>query len=142
MQEDTCELQTEIEWVVENFSRIPEKYKRNIMPRGRENLQELNDDAHIVVLLLDRQKPSVQPNYDFDEERIGINKYGQVIWGFDSGCSCPISWVDHYPECYNISRSWKEFVVNLKDFDRGAIAEMLNAIKEIKEEVSKTNMRR
>lgn len=40
-----------------------------------------------VHWFLDRQKPSVEADYSFDEERFGITKDGQLIWGFDSGCS-------------------------------------------------------
>ena len=60
-----------------------------------------------------------------------------MVWGFDSGCSCPVPWVDSYPECYEVTKSWKEFVVDLKQFDEGTIEECEEVIQKIKEEVRK-----
>jgi hypothetical protein len=40
-----------------------------------------------VYWLINRQRPSVEPSYDFDEERFGVTLCGEIIWGFHSGCS-------------------------------------------------------
>lgn len=40
-----------------------------------------------VLWFINRQKPSIEACYDFDEERFGITIDGNIIWGFDSGCS-------------------------------------------------------
>lgn len=40
-----------------------------------------------VYWLVSRQKPSVEADYSFDEERFGITLEGHIIWGFHSGCS-------------------------------------------------------
>lgn len=61
-----------------------------------------------VCWFMDRQKPSVEACWDFDEERFGITNEGKIIWGFDSGCSCPCPWEDaHDP--YTV-KEWKEFL--------------------------------
>jgi hypothetical protein len=129
-------IDEEIDWIVKNWYNIDSSLKVNLKPAGRtlfiENLSEHN---HEVIMLMDRQKPSVQVDYSYDEERIGVTKTGAVVWGFDSGCSCPTPWEDNYPDCYAVSRTWKEFIVNINEFDSGVIEECLNTIKEIKERV-------
>ncbi len=73
-----------------------------------------------VVWFMDRQKPSVEASYDFDEERFGMTREGQVIWGFDSGCSCPSPWsnADYGDNSYSV-KEWREFPVEEKDsFDK------------------------
>lgn len=125
-----------IKWIVKNWDNIPDKFKSCIKPSNyRSNLEGLKEEEHFVVLLLDRQKPSVGRPYDFDEERIGVTRTGKVIWGFDSGCSCPSPWDDNYPECYNVSKEWKEFELNTKDFDTDWEKECLEKFEEIKKEI-------
>lgn len=132
------EMTKMVEWITENWDKIPNEYKTDIKPdRSVQTLNDVVREGHIVVLLLDRQKPSIEPDYSFDEERIGVNKFGQIIWGFDSGCSCPISWEDSYPACYSYSNTWKEFEINLKDFDKLWDQEMQNKFEEIKSSVVK-----
>lgn len=122
------ELQAGINWLIKNWNKIPEQYKQNIKD-GKDSE---------VVILLSRQKPSVEQSWDFHEERITINKDGQVIWGFDSGCSCPSPWDDGAPNCYSCSESWKEFMLNdFSGFDEGALEECLETIIEIRTLVEK-----
>ncbi len=85
-----------------------------------------------VVWLLDRQKPSVEPSYDFDEERLGITKDGRIIWGFDSGCSCPSPWSqsDFGDKNYK-TNTYKEFFIKLPDFDQSWDVESSKKIDEI-----------
>jgi hypothetical protein len=61
---------------------------------------------------MDRQRPSVEQSYDFDEERFGVTKQGNIIWGFDSGCSCPSPWSkeDFGDDNYYV-KTWKEFII-------------------------------
>jgi len=135
------DLKLLIDWVVENWDNIDDKHKVDLHYQKRDYEKtegdkipdvELNVAHRIVILLVDRQKPSVEANYSFDEERIGITKDGTIIWGFDSGCSCPTPWGDSYPSCYEISKSWKEFEVkNIEQFDKGATQEIENKITEI-----------
>ncbi len=130
------QLSQEIKFIVKNWDKIPDTYKTNLKPsRYKDNIKDLSLEEHIVVLLISRQKPSVEPSYDFDEERIGITRTGKVLWGFDSGCSCPTPWDDSYPTCYEVSKSWKEFVVNLKQFDVKVIEECFETIEKIKKEI-------
>jgi hypothetical protein len=129
------QLTQEIEFIVSNWDKIPDKFKTNLKPDRYKLINDLALEEHIVILLISRQKPSVEPSYDFDEERIGLTRTGKVVWGFDSGCSCPIPWEDSFPDCYNVSKSWKEFIVNLTQFDKEVIEECLKTIEEIKKEI-------
>jgi len=64
-----------------------------------------------VIWFVDRQKPSVVPSYDFDEERFGLTMSGKIVWGFDSGCSCPSPWEDNvHDETYS-KKEWTEYVL-------------------------------
>lgn len=66
-----------------------------------------------VLWLLDRQKPSVEADYSFDMERYGVTREGKIIWGFDSGCSCPSPWSssEFGDDRYSVGE-WKEFEIN------------------------------
>lgn len=127
----------DVEWIVRNWEKIPDKFKTDIRP-GKAEVPELRTEGHIVVLLLDRQKPSVKSNYEFDEERIGVNRFGEVVWGFDSGCSCPTPWYDSYPDCYDVKKTWKEFTVDCCEvgFDSDFLAACDATLAEIKKEVN------
>jgi hypothetical protein len=124
------DISKDVQYIVENWEKIPESFKTNL--GGYNHIEGVKMEDHVVVLLLDRQKPSVQADWDFDEERISINRKGQVIWGFDSGCSCPSPWNDSFPDCYSCDEGWKEFVINESKFDHGAMEECLEKINEIK----------
>lgn len=147
--------QNNIDWIVKNFNQIDKKWKTSLIvmephsywskedklistpPTNKPKPKGLSEDDNEAIFLLNRQKPSVEASYDFDEERIGITSKGKIIWGFDSGCSCPCPWDDSYPDCYNITeKTWKEFIVkDLTSFDGGAMDEMEKTLSEIKEEV-------
>lgn len=129
-------MEKNVQWIVENWDKIPDTFKQDIRKRYSDfkmnNLPDLESEEHTVVLLLDRQKPSVAQSWDFSEERIGVNKNGKIIWGFDSGCSCPSPWVDNYPTCYSVDKTYKQFTLNAKGFDEDwekACTEKLEAIK-------------
>lgn len=116
------DITKEIAWLVKNWKNIPDTFKTKI--------QDGKDSE--VILLLDRQKPSRERDYSFDEERISINEKGQVIWGFDSGCSCPIPWRDNAPDCYTCTATWKEFALDTGNFDPDWADECLEMITIIK----------
>lgn len=117
------------QWIVENWEKIPDKFKENMY--GNTKLHNLSEEDHTVVLLLDRQKPSIQQDYSFDEERIGVNKLGNIIWGFDSGCSCSSPWSDHN-DCYSCSGDHKQFIIEAKGFDEDWEKTCLEKLETIK----------
>lgn len=121
-----------VDWIGKNWDKIPDSFKRDIRPNTYSNVPELKLEEHIVVLLLDRQKPSIEQSYDFNEERIGITKTGKIIWGFDSGCSCPSPWDSNFPGCYTVSKEWKQVELEAKNFDEGWLEEAQEKIEEIK----------
>ena len=92
-------FKNEIERLIEKRDLIPEEFW---VPTAGEKYR--------VIWFMDRQKPSVEQSCDFDEERFGITREGNVIWGFDSGCSCPSPWIDCGDAVYHV-KEWKEFTV-------------------------------
>ncbi len=86
----------------EDIARLIQK--RNLIPD--EFWVRIKD--YRCIWFIDGQKPSVEACYNFDEERFGVTRDGKIIWGFDSGCSCPSPW-DEDPE-YTV-KEYKEFVV-------------------------------
>jgi hypothetical protein len=129
-------MNEEINWIVENWDKISDEFKMDIRSKywteKMNNLNGLDDDEHTIVVLLNRQKPSIESDYSFNEERIGVTKTGKVIWGFDSGCSCPSPWVDSYPDCYTVTKEWKQFEVDANGFDEDWKKECLTKIEKIK----------
>lgn len=99
----------------EAMALLPNKWLK-IKAEDVTVLRSLEGQDHEVCWILDRQKPSVYPSYDFDEERLGVTKEGKVIVGFDSGCSCPSPWDDSYPDCYEVM-TLEEFKTSKKEFD-------------------------
>lgn len=91
----------EIETLIENRHKIPDEF-----------WVRTDGGTYRAIWFMDRQKPSVEADYSFDEERFGITQDGRVIWGFDSGCSCPSPWSsdDFGDTSYNV-KEWKEFAV-------------------------------
>ncbi len=133
-------MQNKLNKILENWEKIPESFKTILSDRysygdseiiPNKLIDGLSLDGHEVILLLDRQKPSVERDYSFDEERITLSKSGKIVWGFDSGCSCPSPWIDNHPNCYTCSDTWKEFEITAKDFDRGWLEEVTKKVDEI-----------
>jgi len=91
----------EIETLIENRHRVPDEFW--VRTDGRK---------YRTIWFMDRQKPSVEDYCSFNEERFGLTQDGKVIWGFDSGCSCPAPWSqrDFGDENYLV-KEWKEFMV-------------------------------
>lgn len=124
------EIENGIEWIVKNWDKIPDSFKTNV----GGVIEGATADDSIVVFLVDRQKPSVEQSWDFHEERLGVTKNGKIIWGFDSGCSCPSPWEDG-AQCYTCTDTWKQFEVELGAFDDDAIGTALDCIDAIKKSV-------
>ncbi len=94
-------LKESVEKLIENRHKIPDEFW--VRTDGR---------MYETIWFMDRQKPSIEQSYDFHEERFGLTRDGKIIYGFDSGCSCPSPWSasDFGDENYNI-KEWKEFVL-------------------------------
>ncbi len=94
-------FKNEIKKLIENRHKVPDEF-----------WVKTDGGTYEVIWFMDRQKPSVEQSYDFDEERFGITRDGQVIWGFDSGCSCPSPWSqsDFGDDSYQV-KEWREFSV-------------------------------
>jgi len=115
-------MKEKIEQLLQYLLYIPDKY-----------WEETDGGKYRVVWLLNRQKPSVEASYSFDEERLGITSDGRIIWGFDSGCSCPSPWSasDFGDDSYKTTNTYKEFFIQLPDFDTDWDKESVEKIDEI-----------
>lgn len=114
-------FQKEIETLIENRHKVPDEF-----------WVRTDGGTYQVIWFMDRQKPSVEQSYDFDEERFGITKDGKVIWGFDSGCSYPSPWssADFGDTAYSV-KEWKEFAVEPEQsFDAGWEDECYSNLKD------------
>lgn len=118
---DMSETNSTLDILLENITKIPDEF-----------WVRTDGGKYEVLWILDRQKPSVEACYSFDEERVGITRDGRIIWGFDSGCSCPTPWSqsDFGDESYNLDREWKEFEIKATDFDEDWKAASEQNIKE------------
>lgn len=67
-----------------------------------------------AIWFIDGQNPSVQSSYDFDVERFGVTREGNIIWGYDSGCSCPSPWES---DPYHVTTYKEFFLKELPEFD-------------------------
>lgn len=103
-------MQEKIKQLLSNLDKIP-----------KDLWEETDGGKYKVIWLMDRQKPSVQADYSFDEERVGITDKGDIIWGFDSGCSCTSPWSsgDFGDDIYDTAPTYKEFLLNVSSFDEG-----------------------
>lgn len=91
---------SQIKFILDNREKIPNDFWR-----------KTEGGKYDVIWIVNRQKPSVEPDYSFDEERLGITKDGKIIFGFDSGCSCPSPWHDCGDDVYE-EKTWKEFEID------------------------------
>lgn len=99
---------------INKITKLVTNYKK--IPIGEFTPTE-TEKSRLVVWILNRQKPSVEPDYSFDEERLGITHEGKIIFGFDSGCSCPSPWYDCGDSVYT-EKTWKEITdVDLQAFE-------------------------
>lgn len=98
-------LKTKVKKLKDNINKIPQEF-----------FATTSGGKYQVVWFLNRQKPSIESSYDFDEERFGMTVDGKIIYGFDSGCSCPSPYIfnviwsqaDYGDESYTV-REYKEF---------------------------------
>lgn len=74
----------------------------------------LSENGHRVIWVLD-QEDGTAGSYQTSQERIGITKEGNILWGFSSGCSCWGGW-DSGDYCPTMSA--KEFTLDVFDKER------------------------
>lgn len=100
--------QADLEKLIENRHKIPDEFW--VTTSGAK---------YQALWFINGQKPSVSQSYDFDEERFGVTKDGQLIWGYDSGCSCPSPWSqgDYGDENYQVATYKEFFIAELPSFD-------------------------
>lgn len=115
-------------------TELREKLTRLVEQRGQipdEFWVRTPADKFRAIWFVDRQKPSVEACYSFDEERFGLTIDGSLIWGFDSGCSCPSPWsANDFGDAYDV-KEWREFEVDLNfGLDEGWIGESIQTIDE------------
>ncbi len=103
-------FKTKIQTLIANRDKVPDEF-----------WVRTDGGKYEVIWFMDRQKPSVHASYDFDEERFGLTKTGQIIWGFDSGCSCPSPWSkEDFGDDNYLVKEWSEFEVSPENaFDAG-----------------------
>lgn len=88
-------IKEEMGVLIKNISRIPDEF-----------LVKAENDRR-VIWLLDREDGTAG-DYETSQERLGITKEGEIVWGFSSGCSCWDGWKsgDYCP-----TMSYKEFII-------------------------------
>lgn len=92
-------FKTKIEKLIKNLHKIPDEFWVD-SGTGRR-----------VIWLLD-QEDGTAGSYETSQERIGITREGDILWGFSSGCSC---WGGWRTSDYCPTKSYKEFDID-KDF--------------------------
>lgn len=100
-------LKTKIQRLIDNLDKVPQEF-----------FARTAEEKYQVLWILNRQKPSIEPSYDFDEERFGITTDGLIIYGFHSGCSCPSPWsAGDFGDNSYVAREYKEFLFKKMDDD-------------------------
>ena len=110
----------EIDYIIENIKKIPEKFFVQ------------SESGRLVCWLLDREDGTAD-SYETSQERFGIWLNGDIIWGFSSGCSC---WEGWESKDYELSKTYKEFVIKDIKFAEGWEKDIIEKIKELQEEIS------
>lgn len=101
------EINKKLVELVEKRDRIPDEFWIK------------SENGHDVIWVLD-QEDGTAGSYETSQERFGITRNGDIIWGFSSGCSCWIGWgSDDY--CPTVSI--KEFVVDMFSSSRSESAD-------------------
>lgn len=96
----TTELFNELEMFISRKDRIPDEFW----------IKAENDKD--VIWLLDREDGTAG-SYETSQERFGVTKDGDIIWGFTSGCSCWSGWDSGELE----TSTYKEFVLkHIKEY--------------------------
>ncbi len=91
------EINKKLAELVEKKDRIPDEFWIK------------SENGHDVIWVLD-QEDGTAGNYETSQERLGITRNGDMVWGFSSGCSCWSGWES---DDYCPTVSVKEFVVDM-----------------------------
>lgn len=93
MLETNMFLQKELEQLIPNLNKIPDEFWVK------------SENGKQVIWILDREDGKAG-DYETSQERLGLTKEGEIIYGFSSGCSCWSGWEsgDYCP-----TLSYKEF---------------------------------
>lgn len=97
------EFKEKLKTLIENKDKIPNEF------------WVLAENGKRVIWFLNREDGTAEV-YETAEERLGLTKEGEILWGYSSGCSCWDGWdsVD-----YENSVSYKEFIIkNIKSYER------------------------
>jgi len=94
-------LETKIQTLIEKLDKVPDEFWVR------------SENGHQVIWILD-QEDGTAGSYETSQERIGITRDGNILWGFSSGCSCWDGWSDN-DYCPTVSA--KEFTIDM--FKRG-----------------------
>lgn len=92
-------LQTKLERLIKNLHKIPDEFW-------------VTSETGKQVIWLLSQEDGTAGSYETSQERIGITREGEMLWGFSSGCSC---WSGWEKDNYCPTKSYKEFNID-KDF--------------------------
>jgi hypothetical protein len=102
------DIKKDLDTLIKNTAKIPDEF-----------WTRTSGGMYRVIWFIAGQKPSIESSYDFDEERFGLTQDGKIIWGYDSGCSCPSPWSaeDYGDKNYSV-KEWKEFQLTaMPEFD-------------------------
>lgn len=115
---DMTKQKKELEWnndfvtgvktIIKYKDRIPEEFWKTVA-KGTKN----------IIWVWDVRTD----DYEWTSERIGITKDGEVIYGFDSGCSCNSEWEKDNAEtdtakCGYHIKTWKAFEMSMEDLEK------------------------
>ena len=91
------EINKKLAELVEKKDRIPDEFWIK------------SENGHDVIWVLDQEDGTAE-SYETSQERLGITRNGDMVWGFSSGCSCWSGWES---DDYCPTVSVKEFVVDM-----------------------------
>ena len=91
------EINKKLAELVEKKDRIPDEFWIK------------SENGHDVIWVLDQEDGTAE-SYETSQDRLGITRNGDMVWGFSSGCSCWSGWES---DDYCPTVSVKEFVVDM-----------------------------
>lgn len=117
--------------IIENRNKIPDDFWREA------------ENGRRVIWILNRDDGTAG-SYENSEERLGITKDGEILYGFSSGCSC---WEGWSKDDYAKSVTYKEFIIlnkqtkTKKEYNSGGYSEHNLSFVEGWEEEAQSNLK-